>query len=338
MAQVWRSRDRFRSRQSLELVFDFVEQWRPAQLRSGGSMLKLDGIASFVAIAEVGSISAAARRLNLSKSVVSERLSDLEEALGAALFHRTTRKLSLTEDGTAFLEKAVRIVREVEEAAAELAERRSELTGPMRLSAPVTFGRLHLGPALYPFLARHPGISLSLELDDRRVDAASDGFDAVVRHGTLEDSRLVAWPLARSQRLLVASPDYLARFGTPRSLEDLGAHRAIFYMNRGVADWRFPEGDVGFTRPVAALRVNNGDVMRDAALAGLGMALLPSFIVGEELRAGTLVAVDVGKAVAPESIYVATPEGRRASAKLRALVASVRQSFGDPPYWDLTAS
>lgn len=297
-------------------------------------MVKLDGITGFVAIAEVGSISAAARRLGLSKSVVSERLADLERDLGARLFHRSTRRLSLTEDGTAFLERASRIVREVEEAAAELSERRHLLTGPMRISAPVTFGRLHLGPALYPFLAAHPGISLTLELDDRRVDAAADGFDAVVRHGVLDDSRLVAWQLAPSQRVMVASPAYLAQHGVPHSLHDLAGHRAIYYLNRGVADWRHRGADNGYARPAAALRVNNGDVMRDAALAGLGLALLPSFIVGQDIAAGALVVLDVGSTVEPESIYIAHPEGRRASAKLRALVASVRKALGDPPYWD----
>ena len=174
-------------------------------------------------------------------------------------------------------------------------------------------------------------------MDDRRVDASADGFDAVVRHGLLEDSRLVAWQLARSQRLLVASPGYLSRHGAPRSLDDLAGHRAIYYLNRGVADWRFLDaGDGGFARPAAALRVNNGDMMRDAALAGLGMALLPTFIVGQALREGALVAVDVGRLVEPESIYVAHPEGRRASAKLRALVNGLRDAFGDPPYWEVT--
>lgn len=295
-------------------------------------MLKLDGIASFVAVAEAGSISAAARRLHLSKSVVSERLADIEQALGASLLHRTTRKLSLTEDGAIFLQKARRIMGEVEEAAAEMAERRGELTGPMRISAPVTFGRMHLGPALYPFLARHPGITLTLELDDRRVDAAAEGYDAVVRHGVLEDSRLVAWQLAKSQRLLVASPAYLARHGTPTSAADLAGHRGIFYINRGVADWPFRNGDA---RPAVALRVNNGDMIRDAALAGLGLALLPTFIVGEALRSGGLRMIDVGLHVAPESIYVAHPEGRRASAKLRAFADSLRAAFGDPPYWEV---
>ena len=301
-------------------------------------MLKLDGISTFVAIAQAGSISAAGRRLNLSKSVVSDRLAELEHSLGAPLFHRTTRKLSLTEDGAAFLARAVRIVREVDEAAAEVGERRGKLTGPMRLSAGVAFGRMHLGPALDPFLAKNPGISLTLELDDRQVDASADGFDAVIRHGAIEDSRLVAWTLAASRRCLVASPKYLRRSGRPKSLADLAQHRAIYYLNRGVADWRFIDVRFDeFVRPTAALRVNNGDMMLDATLAGLGLALLPTFIVGASLKAGALVEVRLGQAAAPESIYVAHPEGRRASAKLRALVDCLRAAFGDPPYWDAVA-
>lgn len=299
-------------------------------------MLKLDDIASFAAVAEAGSISAAARQTGLSKSLVSARLADLESALGAKLFHRTTRRLSITEDGAAFLERAQRIVREVGDAVAEMAERRGELAGPMRLSAPVTFGRMHLGPALYPFLARHPAIALTLELDDRRVDAAAAGFDAVIRHGRIEDSRLVAWTLARSQRVLVASAGYLARHGRPRDPEQLAGHRAIYYMNRGVADWRFPgEEQAGTVRPAAALRVNNGDMMRDAALAGLGIAMLPTFIVGPDIRAGALSLIDIGRRAEPEFLFVAHPEGRHASAKLRALVGCLREAFGDPPYWEI---
>ena len=178
-------------------------------------MMKIEGIAAFVAVAEAGSISEAARRLRLSKSVVSERVAELERTLNATLLHRTTRKLTLTEDGIAFRERAVRIVGEVQAAASDLAERRGLLTGPLRIAAPVSFGRRHLGPALYPFLARHPEIELTLDLDDRRVDAASEGYDAIVRHGVIADSRLVVWKLARSRRLLVAAPDYLGRHGTP---------------------------------------------------------------------------------------------------------------------------
>ncbi len=296
--------------------------------------MKLDGIAAFVAVAEAGSISEAARRLHLAKSVVSERLAELERLLGASLIRRTTRKLVLTEDGQAFLERAARIVREVEEAAADLAERRGDLVGPLRLSAPVTFGRMHLGPALYPFLARHPRIELALELDDRRVDVA-DGYDAVLRHGVMTDSRLIAWRLASSRRVLVASPDYLARAGRPADAADLEGHRGIFYTNRGVADWRFPAaGGTVIVRAEAALRVNHGDMMRDAAVAGLGVALLPMFIAHQAIAEGRLVPLDIGLSAEPEFIFLAHPEGRRPSAKLRALGDHLRRAFGDPPYWD----
>lgn len=299
-------------------------------------MLKLDGIATFVAIAEAGSLSEAARRLRLSKSVVSDRLVELERSLGASLLHRSARRLTLTEDGTAFLDHAIRITREVEEAAAEMAERRGALVGPLRISAPVTFGRMHLGPAIYPFLARHPEIELTLDLDDRRVEAGSDSYDAVLRHGPIADSRLVAWTLAPSRRVLVAAPDYLVRHGCPDSLAALEGHAGIFYTNRGIGDWRFsgPQGAVS-VRGRPALRVNNGDMMRDAALAGLGIALLPLFIAGEEISGGRLRVVDIGVQPEAEFIYLAHPEGRRTSAKLRAFTDCLRQAFGSPPYWEL---
>ncbi|MGV1837604.1 LysR family transcriptional regulator [Rhizobium rhizogenes] len=298
-------------------------------------MLKIEGLTAFVTVAEAGSISEAARRLRLSKSVVSERLAEMEKTLGATLLHRTTRKLTLTEDGTVFLGRATRIVREVREAAADLAERRGTLAGPLRIAAPVTFGRMHLGPALYPFLAAHPEIELTLELDDRRVDAASDGYDAIIRHGLIADSRLVAWPLARSRRLLVASPDYLRQHGMPASPSDLENHRGIFYTNRGVADWRFQgqEGAV-VVRGKLALGINNGDVSRDAAIAGLGIALLPAFIAGPSVNEGLLVEIDVGFRPEPEFVFMAHPEGRNPSAKLRAIADHLKKAFGDPPYWD----
>lgn len=259
-------------------------------------MLKLDGIATFVAIAESG---------------------------------------SLSEDGVAFLTRATRITREVEEAAADMAERRGALVGPLRISAPVTFGRMHLGPAIYPFLARHPEIELTLDLDDRRADASSDSYDAVLRHGPITDSRLVAWTLSRSRRVLVASPAYLARHGTPRSMAELDGHGGIFYTNRGVGDWRF-HGPKGATsvRGRTALRVNNGDMMRDAALADLGIALLPLFIANAEIRSDRLRIIEIGVQPETEFIHLAHPEGRRPSAKLRAFADCLRQAFGDPPYWE----
>jgi DNA-binding transcriptional LysR family regulator len=302
-------------------------------------MMKLDGIASFVAVAESGSISEAARRLRLSKSVVSERLAELERSLGAGLLHRTTRKLTLTEDGTAFLERANRIVQEIEAATSDMAERRGTITGPLRISAPVTFGRMHLGPALYPFLAEHPDLQLTLDLDDRRVDAAADGYDAVVRNGPIADSRLMAWRLAPSRRVLVASPAYLRDNGKPASIEELEQHRGIFYTNRGVADWRFPSiGGTVIVRGKMGLGLNNGDMLRDAAIAGLGIALIPMFIVGAQVAAGELETIDIGVQPELEYIHIAHPEGRRPSVKLRALADHLRAAFGSPPYWDPTFS
>ncbi|BBK31665.1 DNA-binding transcriptional LysR family regulator [Stella humosa] len=298
-------------------------------------MMKLDGVAAFVATAEAGSISEAARRLGIAKSVVSERLAELERVLAARLVQRTTRKLSLTEGGQTFLPRARRLLGEATEAIAELAERRGALVGPLRLAAPVGFGSLHLGPALYGFLADHPGIDLTLELDDGFADAAADGFDAVLRHGPIADNRLVVKRLATSRRLLVAAPAYLAACGRPESLEALAGHMAVLYANRA-ADWRFA-GEAGWVvvRPRAALRVNNGLIMRDAALAGLGLTLLPSFFVHAELKAGTLVAIDVGAEAEGAELYIAHPRDHGASAKVAALADCLRRHFGSPPYWDM---
>jgi DNA-binding transcriptional LysR family regulator len=297
--------------------------------------MKLEGIATFVSVAESGSLTEAARRMRISRSVVSDRLVELERSLGTRLLQRSTRKLSLTEDGAAFLERAVRIVREVQDAAADLAERHGSLSGPLRISAPVTFGRMHLGPALYAFLARHPEIQLSLDLNDRRVDASSDGFDAVIRHGPMSDGYLVAWQLASSRRVLVAAPGYLERHGQPASPAELEGHRGIFYTNRGSEDWRFrSEGRTHIVQGRLGAVMNNGDMMRDAAIAGLGITLLPLFIVGEPIREGRLRIIDIGIEAEEESIYIAHPDGRNPSAKLRALAAWLREAFGSPPYWD----
>lgn len=297
--------------------------------------MKIDGIRAFVAVAEAGSISEAARKMRLSKSVLSERLAELERSLGTKLLQRTTRKLTLTEDGSAFHERAARIVREIEDAAADLAQRRGMLAGPLRISAPVTFGRMHLGPALYPFLNKNPQISLTLDLDDRRVDAAADGYDAVLRHGAIDETRLVVWRLAPSRRLLVASPSYLLRRKQPRTISDLEQHDGLFYSNRGIADWRFKnDGKAVIIRAKARLCVNNGDLLRDAAIAGLGIALLPTFLAGTAIKSRKLRAIEIDVQAEEEFIYIAHPEGRRPSAKLRALAEHLRAAFGTPPYWE----
>jgi DNA-binding transcriptional LysR family regulator len=299
-------------------------------------MIKLDGLAAFASVADAGSITEAARRAGVSKSVLSDRLAELERSLGARLLQRTTRKVAVTEDGAAFLVRARRILQETADAAAEVTERRGTLAGPLRLSAPVSFGSLHLGPALYPFLLANPGIELSLELDDRFVDIASDGFDAVVRHGPVRDNRLIVKRLASNRRLLVASPDYLARHGVPETVAGIETCNAILYSNRET-DWRFTgrgrRGDV-VVRPDKCLRINNGVMIRDAAIAGLGVALMPTFLVYQALASGALRALDIGMEAERAEIYLAYPSNRSASAKIRALTEHLRRAFGDPPYWE----
>lgn len=292
--------------------------------------MKLDGIAAFIAVVEGKSISEAARRLKLSKSIVSERLTELERSLGATLLQRTTRKLTLTEDGAAFYERARRIARHVDAAAAEVSERRGILSGPLRIAAPVSLGSLHVGPALYPFLQAHPAIELTLELDDRFVDVAADGYDAVIRHSHISDTHVVVKQLATSRRVLVASPEYLKCSGRPASLVELGKHRAIVYTNRGASDWKFQKaGRTVVVRTMNGMRVNNGLVMRDAAIAGLGVALLPMFLVDPARAAGRLDIIDVGAEAEGAVIYIAYPKDKRVSAKVRALTDCLRDAFVD---------
>jgi DNA-binding transcriptional LysR family regulator len=297
-------------------------------------MLKLDSLLAFAAIAEAGSISEAARRLQISKSVASERLAELERSIGATLVHRSTRGLALTEAGVAFLERTKRILREVSEATSEVSEQRGELAGPLRLSVPVSFGILHLAPALNAFLERNPRIELSLDLDDRFV-GSTDGFDAIIRHGPVPDTGWIAKPFAPSRRMLVASPHYLKKNGTPRTLDDLERHRGIIYSNRGASDWRFKQSGRGsVVRPAAIMRVNNGIIMRDAALDGMGIALLSTFFFHDLLTKKKLRVVDVGAEAEPATIFIAHPNDRRVSAKILALIAHLRATFGTPPYWE----
>jgi DNA-binding transcriptional LysR family regulator len=299
-------------------------------------MLKLESIAAFTSIAETGSITGAARRLAISRSVVSERLTDLERMLGTKLMRRTTRALSLTDDGKTFLERAKEILLNVDNAASEMSERRGTLTGSLRISAPVSFGTLHLGAALIGFLGQNPGIELTLELEDRFVDILGEGYDAVVRHGPVDDNRIIVKRLSASKRLLVASSDYLKRYGSPASLEELGQHRGIIYGNRGAVDWRFRVNrKFAIVRPQVALRVNNGLLMRDAAVAGLGITLLPAFLLQSPLQRRTLKVLDVGAEAEGAEIYIAYPEHLRSSGKIRGLTAWLQKSFGDPPHWDV---
>jgi len=299
-------------------------------------MLKLEGMETFVAIVQAGSISEAARRLSLSKSVVSHRLADLETRLGARLLHRSTRKLTLTDDGAAFYETAARISHELGEAAAAIAERTGELVGSLRVATPMTFGSMHVGPALYPFLERHPRIDMTLDLSDRMVDLVGEGFDVAIRIVRLPDSSLIARKLCPSRRVLVMSPAYAAQHGMPRTLSDLERHKAITYANMHIDDeWQFARTGRGANvRPRTVLQVNNGIVQREAAATGLGMAVLPTFIASPAIADGRLLAAQLDASLVEDTVYAVYPPTRHLSTKVRALVEHLRDAFRDPPYWD----
>ncbi|HEX4383735.1 MAG TPA: LysR substrate-binding domain-containing protein [Myxococcales bacterium] len=299
-------------------------------------MLKLDSLAAFVSVFEGGSVNEGARRLGVSSSAVSERLSELERAVGVALLHRTTRAVSVTEEGKAFYERARRILQDLVEAEAEIAHRRGELQGPLRIAAPVSFGVLHLGPALCGFLGKHPKIDLTLDVEDKLVSLTGGGYDALIRHGPVLDEHVILKRLAQSRRFLVASPAYLKSSGTPKSVDELGQHRGIVYSIRGGADWRFKaRRKVVTVRPErVVLRVNNGLLMRDAAVAGLGIALLPGYFIQAEVMRKKLVVIDVGAEPEGATLYIAYPYDRRGSAKVRALTQWLRNAFGAPAYWE----
>lgn len=296
--------------------------------------MKLDGVSAFVSVVTTGSISEAARHLRLSKSTISERLSELERAVGANLIQRNSRQLALTEDGTAFLERAKRIVAEASEAVDELARRRGEVAGPLRIACPRGFADTHLAAAIFSFLQRFPDVSATVDADDRMVDAAA-GFDAIIRISGAELPKLAMDTITISRRYLVAAPSYLAQFGRPESVADLPKHRAIHYMERNPDDWNFRIGnDLVVARVEPRLRVSSCLAMRDAAVAGLGIASLPTFHCADGVKSGALEILDIGVAEDITPITLAYQNGVRPSAKLAALIDHLKLAFGNPPYWD----
>jgi len=296
--------------------------------------MTLDGLVAFVTVANTGSISEAARQLRLSKSAVSERLTELERAVGTNLLHRNSRQLALTEDGVAFLERAKRIVAEAGQAAEELAQRRGEVAGPLRIAAPRGFGDTHLGPALYSFMERFPDVSITAEFDDRVGDVAA-GYDAIIRIAPGDLPKMPVQILSTSRRTLVAAPAYLARFGRPHTIEDLAQHKAIHYMERNPDDWSFKSGNELIVARVAPrLRVTSCLAMRDAAIEGLGIASLPTFHSHLALRTGALEIIDLGLDADVTPISLAYQNGAPPTARLVALIEHLKLTFGDPPYWD----
>jgi len=300
-------------------------------------MDRLAAIEAFVRVAECGSFSKAAERLHASKSVVSRQVGALEAELGARLLHRTTRALTLTEAGRSYFERAGRILADLAEADASVGQLQASPRGRLRVSAPMSFGALHLSPAMPDFLLRYPDVELDLIMNDRYVDLVDEGFDMAVRIGKLEDSSLVARKLAPMRRTVCAAPAYLEKSGTPASPDDLTAHECLCYSNVGLSqEWRFvhPDGRPWPVEVRGRLHANNGDALHAAALAGFGLAVLPSFLAGRDFQSGALVSVLEDFMPQDAALYAVYPHARHLSPKVRAFVDYLAERFGPVPYWD----
>lgn len=302
-------------------------------------MDRLAALEAFAKVAETQSFSEAARRLRSSKSAVSRHVAALEADLGARLFHRTTRSLTLTEAGRDYFARTSRILADLAEANASVTQLQAAPRGRLRVNAPMSFGFLHLAPALGDFLARYPEVELDVTLTDRFVDLIDEGVDVAVRIGTLADSSLVARRLAAIRRVLCASPDYLKRRGVPRTPDDLKAHDCLSNTNINIArEWRFVNPESGALWPVEVkgrMSANSGDMLRVAALRGHGFVHLPTFIVGADLKAGTLVSVLESYIAQDLTLNAVYPTARHLSPKVRAFVDFLAERFGgDKPYWD----
>jgi DNA-binding transcriptional LysR family regulator len=293
---------------------------------------------AFVRVAETGSFSEAARRLRTSKSAVSRHVAALEADLGVRLLQRTTRSLTLTEAGHGYFGRASRILADLVEADQSVSRMQAAPRGRLRVNAPMSFGYLHLAAAIPDFLVRHAEVSVELTMNDRFVDLVDEGFDMAVRIGSLADSSLVARRLAPIRRAVCASPDYLAARGTPASPDDLQTHDCIGYT--AVAqpqEWRFLDTD-GRPRSMAVtgrLCANNGDAIRAAALRGAGIAYMPTFIVGGDLKNGGLTKILDAFVPQDMTLNAVYPHARHLSPKVRAFVDFLAERFGPQPYWDL---
>ena len=283
--------------------------------------------AIFATVVEHRSFSAAARALGLSKATVSKAVTRLEAHLGASLFHRTSRTLSLTETGRTLAPRAQRILDEAVCAEEQASDAASAPAGLVRLAAPMTFGLQRVAPAIADFLETYPAVSIDLRLDDSLVDLVEQGIDVALRIGRLPDSSLRARTLAPIKTHVVAGPDYLDRHGRPRHPAELGEHRCLTYANNET--WRFsgPGKAEASVRPAGPLRANSGDAMLPALRAGLGVGLLPDFIVGADLAAGTLEEILADWTAPPIALHLVTPPSPLRPARVEALIAFLVERF-----------
>ncbi|MBP7000560.1 LysR family transcriptional regulator [Amaricoccus sp.] len=293
-------------------------------------MDRLTEMEAFVRVVDHGGFTEAARKMGLSKSAVSKHVAALEARLAVRLLNRTTRRVSPTELGLAYYDRARGVLAGALEADAMVTSMQDAPRGSLRVSVPVSFGIARLATAVPLFLRACPEVDVNLVLDDRFVEVIAEGFDLAVRIGALEDSSLKARKLAEARRVLVAAPDYVAGMGAPKSLDDLGEHRLLHSSNLATGNfWRLrgAGGEERHIRVGGRLTANNADVLLHAAEAGLGIALLPSFILGDALEAGRLVEILPGRAPDLMGVWALYPPGRYPQPKLRAFVDFLAEHF-----------
>jgi len=300
----------------------------------------LQEMAVFSKVVGAGSLSSAARELGLSPAMISRRLAALEARLGVRLINRTTRSLHLTDEGASYLEACNRVLSEIEEADAAVAAGRGEPQGTLRVALPASFGNQHVAPLIPDFAARFPKVQLALSLSDRYVNVIEEGFDLAVRIAELEDSSLAARKLAPNRRVVCASPEYLRRHGTPRTLEELAQHNCLTTKPELTMSWDYhaPDGSEGSVRVSGRYSCDNWEVLREWALAGLGIALKSTWDVRRHLEDGSLVPILPGYTFASDvAIWAVYPHRKHLSAKTRVFIDFLAESFGPEPYWDRTS-
>lgn len=284
--------------------------------------MQIEDIRIYIAVIHAGNFTAAAEQLMLSKQYVSRRMAALEASLGVRLLIRNTRKLSVTDAGLLFAQHAQRILDEIQEAELAVSEQQQALRGTFRINLPMSFGMSHLSPLIAEFLSHHPALQFQIELADRYVDVIGEGVDMAIRIGTLADSTLIARPLGELKRVICCSPDYLKRAGTPQHPDELLQHACLRYGREGQNGWELQvNGKAKWLAVQGPMVSNNGEVLRDAALAGLGLVLLPAFIVESALQRGELVTVLDGCQPPPLSLNAVYPQHRQRSEVNRQLLA-----------------
>lgn len=298
-------------------------------------MSNLTDMEIFARVVSAGSMSAAGREMSLSPAVVSKRIRRLEDKLGTRLLQRTTRQIAMTEAGQGFYERVVAILASVEEAEAFVSRGSAQARGTLKVAAPTSFGRMHIAPHLGRFLADNPDLSVSLDLSDDFVDIVGEGYDLAIRIAELSDSSLVARRLAPVHRFLCASPEYLARHGSPSSIEDLiENHVLLAAVNQD--PWRLigPHGSET-VRTLAPIRTNSSEVVRECLIAGVGVALRSTWDIGPELREGKLrIILPDYRASKDVGLHAVYPSRRFLPAKVRVFIDFLAGLYGPSPYWD----